>query len=323
MLKNKKNQKEDIYLITGGLGFVGKNLVKFLIKNKKKPYVVDIFEDSIFKDKNKIPFRMNQIFYEKVNLLDKKQVFSIIKRIKPSIIIHLASITDLSRDFVTAHKCIDIIIKGSLILLEACKNISNFKRFIYISSSDIYGNSTPPFNELMLPNPSSPYSVTKLCVENFLILFYQSYKIPFTILRSFNLFGEYQNMNRLIGQLMVQSSFHKDINLTSGEQKREFNYVGNLIDAIISCIATKKTIGEIYNVGCGKSYKIKDIALLVAKFFNNEKNLHFGAIPYRTGEIWDMVCDNSKLMSDTSWIPNIDLLNGLKKTYIWYSKHYR
>jgi len=290
--------KDRKIFITGGAGFVGLNLIEKLVQHKIKPYVTDILEiDNDF-------IKNYDICFYKNDITNRDETLSILKKIQPDFIIHLASMTDLQKNFKNVYRAVDINIKGTLHILEYCSK-NKVNKLIFLSTSDIYGGIKPPFKEDQLSHPASPYSVTKLSAENFILLYGKIYNIPFTILRCFNLYGKYQKTNRLIPYIIDKLSKNEKVELTEGKQKREFNHIENLLDAINLTLKNKKSNGEIINIGNGES-------------ISKEENLIFGAKPYRQNEIWDMYCDNTKAKKILGWFPRISLDKGLELLKLLY-----
>ena len=120
-------------LITGGLGFLGVNLTEKLLQLKNKPYLIDIFPESTFNNNVFIPFKLEDVNYSKIDLNEKEKLMEILKTINPEIIVHAAALTNLSRDYQTAIKTIEINIKGTINLLEAIKEL-NHPKLIFLST---------------------------------------------------------------------------------------------------------------------------------------------------------------------------------------------
>ena len=308
-------------LITGGLGFVGVNLVVKLLENGIKPEILDYIPKGESIETLFVPFKLTDVSFYNVDITDRKNMITTIKSIKPDFIIHLASMTDLTKDFEHAHKTVDINIRGTINLLEGIKDL-RISNFLFLSSSDVYGNVEPPFQENQQIIPASPYSVSKISAEMYCLMFSRVYDFPVTILRGFNLFGKHQRPNRVIPFIILELLQNREVKLTEGKQKREFNFVDNLIDAIFLSLLNTNSQGQIINIGCGKSYSIREIALNIGKELKCVDKLLFGAIPYRPNEIWDMFCDNTKARKILKWEPRIPLEEGIEITLKWYQDNF-
>jgi nucleoside-diphosphate-sugar epimerase len=304
-------------LITGGLGFVGVNLVKKLSDMHVEPTILDFIPDPAKIDKNFIPFNLDSLPFYNLDIRQSEKITKIIQDLSPDFIVHLAGMTNLEKTFEKAELSIDINLKGSLTILKAAQN-PKLSNFVFLSTSDIYGGVDPPFRESQLAQPASPYSASKAAAEMFLMMFHKVYRTPVTILRSFNLYGKYQPSVRLIPFVIEKLIKNEDVPLTKGEQKREFNHVDDLIDAILQSLYIKESQGKTLNIGSGQSISIKEIAMIIAQKMGKVDRLKIGALQYRENEIWDMYCDNSLAKSILKWEPKIGLNEGLEKTIDWY-----
>ena len=126
------------FLITGGLGFVGTNLVIKLLSNKIKPVIIDFLPDEKNSNQDFAPFNMNEVEFYNKDIRNREEILHVVEQVKPDYLIHLASMTNLTKDFQHAHLSVDINIKGSMNLLEAA-NSQKIAKFILLSSSDVYG----------------------------------------------------------------------------------------------------------------------------------------------------------------------------------------
>lgn len=311
-LKDKK------LLISGGLGFVGINLIKKLNKMNIRPIVMASTQNSSLTEESCLDLDSSSLY--KIDLREGDEVTKLVRDIAPDFVIHLAGMTNLEKTFEKAELAIDVNLKGSLAMFKGAKG-KNLKNFVFLSTSDIYGGVEPPFKETQLAYPSSPYSASKASAELFLLMFHNVYNIPVTILRSFNLYGKYQSSDRVIPFIINKLLNDEDVPLTKGEQRREFNYVDDLIDAILRSLIVEDSQGKIINIGCGSSVSIREIALMIAKKLDKIDRLKIGALEYRKNEIWDMYCDNSLAKSILKWEPKVALNDGLDMIIGWFKEH--
>ncbi|MFW9904549.1 MAG: NAD-dependent epimerase/dehydratase family protein [Candidatus Thorarchaeota archaeon] len=307
------------FLITGGLGFVGTNLVSTLLSNNIKPIILDYIPRDVQLDSRYLTFNLNEVEFLNLDLTNQKNLIDTMEKVSPDYIIHLAAMTDLKKNFDSAFLSIEINIKGTLNLLRSVRNIS-LNSFVFMSTSDVYGGIKPPFKENQAVIPASPYSASKASAEMYSLMFSRVFEIPVVVLRSFNLYGKYQKGNRVIPYIIMKLLRGQEVELTGGEQKREFNYVDNIIDAILLSLITPQSNGKIINIGSGKSTSIKEIAQKIAKRFDLVDNLNFGAIPYRKNEIWDMYCDNTLAKTILGWEPVVSLDEGINRTINWFQE---
>jgi len=304
-------------LITGGLGFVGANLTAKLLSHNIKPTILEFIPEDLEIDTRYLPFNLDKIDLINVNIVNQKKIIDTVKNVSPDYIVHLAALTELQKDFQTAFRSVEVNLKGTLNLLQGIKKFP-VTSFVFMSTSDVYGGVNPPFHENQVIIPSSPYSVSKASAELYCLMFNRVFDLPITILRSFNLFGSYQKTNRVIPYIIMKLLKGENVELTKGEQKREFNHIKDLSDAILLSFTTPESQGKIINIGSGHSISIRKIAQKIAEQFDLKGNLKFGAIPYRANEIWDMYCDNTLAKTILGWEPKVNLKEGLTSTIKWY-----
>jgi nucleoside-diphosphate-sugar epimerase len=128
--------------------------------------------------------------------------------------------------------------------------------------------------------------------------------------------------NMLIPELIVSGLLKKDFKATKGEQGREVNFVEDAVEGFVRAACSKKAVGEVINVGCGREYKIKEIIEKVLDLMGRPIEPLLGALPYRENEIWHMYCDNTKAKEILGWKPRHGLEQGLRKTIAWYREMY-
>ncbi len=298
-------------LITGGLGFLGSHLARALVG-----------EEVIILDSHPNDERVRDIS-GKVKIIRASlggDVKKIVRDINADVVFHLGAFTLPYREKSFLGASMEANIRGTANLLEALAE-TNVKKFIYTSSSEVYGSQNiAPFTEKMVPRPTSPYSVTKLAGETYTMFYNDTYGLPATVLRLFNIYGPYQTPNRVIPEVIVSCLKGAPFRMTRGEQTREFNYVDDMVDALV--LASKSDVrGEIINVGCGEGVAIKDVVKKVVTLMD-ARIIVEKTMPYRDNEIWKMFSDSSKSHKLLGWHPKIPLEEGLKRTTEWYKKQW-
>lgn len=291
-----KKKRKGIILITGGTGFFGKNLINRL---KKKDYSLSLFQG---------------------DLTSGKDVKKAIQSVKPTIVYHLGAIVDLSRDFQTAQRCIDTNIKGTLNLLEALKtNIPS--RFIYSSTEEVYGDGALPYREDQLPNPPSPYSVSKIAAESFSRIYARELGFSLFIFRVGTAYGPYQPIDRLIPHVIVRALKNEDIPLNSGRKKRDYIFIDDVIDAFVLAASNDIERGNVtINLGGGIQYSLKEIVYKIIILTNSKSKVVFDAFPDRSSEADEWLLDNQAAYNILGWKPRISIDDGLRRMIKYYKK---
>lgn len=309
-------KKSDSVLITGGAGFIGTNIVNKLI-NLKYSNINLIVKDST--NLQRLKNTLSKINIHKADLLDKEGLQKIVNKVKPSVILHLATYSEY-KDQEVSLKMTDINIKGTLNFLMSTKNI-NYDIFINTGSSSEYGIKKRPMKESDILEPVSFYSATKASATLLCQVFAKEYNKPIVTLRPFSVYGPYEDKKRFIPTIVRAIFKNKPIKLTSGNQRRDFIFVEDVVDIYIKTISHgSKLRGQILNMGTGKEYSNDEVVKTLFRITSKSVKIIKGAYPKRIWDASHWVADISKTKRLLNWKPNNSLLDGLKKTYEWY-KH--
>lgn len=300
-------------IVTGGAGFIGSNLVDKLIQDGHEVTVIDN-ESSDAHDNFYWNEKANNYKY---NVCDYIMCSDVFKRHKPDIVFHLAAEARIQPCIDDPLKAVESNVVGTTTILELCRKYK-VKRLVFSSTSSAYGlkNNTPS-NENMLADCLNPYSATKVAGEEMCKMYSKLYGLETVILRYFNVYGERQPVKGQYAPVIGIFKRQKDLNQSltivgDGEQRRDFVHVSDVIYANILAATkifdewqidgTKQTIyqfGQIYNVGTGINYSIKDIAKMISKDYKH--------IESRVGEARITLADISKIQKQLDWKPKIKL----------------
>lgn len=289
-------------LVTGGNGYLGKQLVSALKKEQADVFIMD----------NQLETNGNSF---NTDITDRDAVAKVIKTIQPEIIFHLAASLHRERNFDRFDHINNVNHHGTFNLLLALKDIP-YQNFIFTSTSEIYGSNTPPFTEQQIPHSASPYSLTKLYAENLISNFSDTYHKHFTILRLFNFFGKDMPANFFIPQMVEALKNDSHFKMTEGGQKRDFLYVDDIVQALILSACHENGHNEIYNVCSGNSVSLKELALEIHNELDSGCDIQFGALPYRENEVWNMVGENKKIKDKLGFKVQYDFKKAIRKLVI-------
>jgi len=306
------------YLVTGGAGFIGSNLVEELIKRGEKVRVIDNF--STGKHQNIQEF-VPRIELVQGDIRNMDRVREAVEGV--DFVLHEAALASVTRSIEHPLATTETNINGTLKVLIAARE-AGVKRIIYASSSSVYGdNPNLPKRESMIPHPLSPYAVSKLSGEYYCQVFYRIYGLETVILRYFNVFGPKQDLVSQYAAVIPKfikamlrgesPSIYGD-----GEQFRDFTFVENVVEANILACGKEKIAGEIFNIGGGKRTTINRLAKLIGKLL--DKNVEPIYTNPRPGDIRHSLADISKAQKLLNYQPHINLEEGLKKTLKWYKE---
>ena len=310
-------------LVTGGLGFIGSNLIKILLKKKyyvvnldKITYASNFYNTKEFKNSKKYKFI-------KCDINDQKKIFSTLKKYKPSCIFNLAAETHVDRSIDNPENFIQSNFVGVYNLLECFKEFSKkYKsKLIHISTDEVYGDIKKNIRskENDKYEPSSPYSATKASADHLIKSFVRTYKLPIIISNCCNNYGPNQFPEKLIPKLIYNIINNKPLPIYGrGKNSREWIYVLDHCEALLK-IFLKGKIGESYNVGTNRNIKNIDMVkklLSVWGIAQNKSKVKY--VKDRPGHDFRYALDSRKIRQKLKWKPKISLDEGLKNTFEWY-----
>ncbi len=314
-------------IVTGGSGFIGTNLVNFLLK--KKFFVVNLDKLTYSSNKYKNILR-NKKNYKliKVDLINKNKLIDIIKRYKPKAIFNLAAETHVDRSIDGPANFIHTNINGTFSLLEALRFLQKKKinpKLIHISTDEVFGDIKKNIrsNEDHKYEPSSPYSASKASADHLVKSYIRTYKIKAVISNCSNNYGPYQFPEKLIPKMISNIFNNKELPIYSkGENSREWIHVEDHCEALFMLYLKGKS-GESYNVGSGINLRNIDLVKKILKVCKNMKikignKTKIKFVKDRPGHDFRYALDNKKIFRQLKWKPKKKFDAGLKETINWY-----
>jgi nucleoside-diphosphate-sugar epimerase len=302
-------------LVTGATGFIGSHLVRRLVDDGVEVHALSSVVSSVY------PVRLaplrDQITLHGGNLSDRSAMDSVVAEVQPTHVFHLGAYTHVGKSWQRVDECIQTNVQGTVNLLQALDG-SEYRRFVYLGTSEIYGDIDVPFREDAVVNPISPYSVSKYAGERYCRMFHQGRGWPVVMIRPFNAYGPAQTPDRVIPEIIGRALRGDELKMTKGLQTREFNYVEDLADGIIRAGTVDGIEGELFNLGCGEEISMRDLAAMILELLGNPIEPKFGALPERPTEIMRMFCDNTRARELLGWSPRHTLRDGLAETIEWY-----
>ena len=293
------------YLVTGGAGFIGSNLVDFLIMGRHEVVVMDN-ESAVSNEQ----FYWNPDCIEaKIDICDYDQMQGWFRGV--NCVCHMAAESRIQPAIENPTKAAQTNVAGTCNVLQAART-HNVERVIYSSTSSAYGlKNIPPLTEEMSNDCLNPYSVTKVAGEELCKMYYQMFDLQTVILRYFNVYGDRQPLKGqyapVIGIFLRQVANNEPMTIVGdGKQRRDFTHVADVVRANwLAAISHNPNIfGETFNVGVGKNYSILDIANMIGNDY-----IH---IPERPGEARETLADISKIEKYLTWKPRIKLDQAIK-----------
>lgn len=337
MTSNKK------ILITGGAGFIGSTLVKYILENTSND-VINL--DALTYAGNRLSLtgldNHERYYFEHLNICDAKSVESVLQRHRPNIVIHLAAESHVDRSIKGPADFLKTNIMGTFNLLERCREYwsgmasceRNDFRFHHVSTDEVYGDLPHPDQDIRSSDkkfveespykPSSPYSASKASSDHLVRSWHRTYGLPTLITNSSNNYGPYQFPEKLIPVAIINALNQREIPVFgNGNQIRDWLYVEDHADALYT-VATRGQVGETYNIG-GNSEKrnirvVEEICKALDEFIPAGKP-HSSLIAYvadRPGHDLRYAVNAEKIRKELGWTPSYAFETAIRNTVRWY-----
>lgn len=308
------------YLVTGGAGFIGSNIVDELIRRGHNVIVLDNLsagkEENLANVRAKIDFRIDSI-------TDLAAVQAAAKG--ADYVIHLAARTSVPRSVQNPLETNSVNIDGTLNVLVAARD-AKVRRLVYAASSSAYGETpTLPKIETMQPAPISPYGVTKYVGELYSQVFGRVYGLENVSVRFFNVFGPRQDptsqYSGVLSRFMLAVIEGKQpVIYGDGEQSRDFTYIDNIVDETLRACEAKDASGMVFNGGTGARINLNDVLKLLGKITGNKIEPKYD--PPRAGDIRHSQADVTLANGVLGYKPLVNFEEGLRRTWDWYKANY-
>jgi len=313
-------------LVTGGVGFIGSNFVRYLFENSPGYHIIvldaltyagntDNIPESIKKDSRFTFWHGNVRNVELVNELVSKS----------DIVIHFAAESHVARSIFDNTIFFETDVLGTQVVANAVlKHYDSVERFIHISTSEVYGTALEiPMTEGHPLNPASPYASAKAGADRLVYSYCLTYEIPAIIVRPFNIYGPNQHLEKVIPRFITGALLDERLTIHgSGENTRDWTYVEDLCQALDKVVhmSLDKVKGQVINLGSGKEIAIKDIAEVTLDKLNKPKSLitHLGDRP---GQVKRHISSTDKALEILHWKAETDFSEGITKTIRWYQQN--
>ena len=311
-------------IVTGGLGFIGSNLIDLLIS--KKYSVINLDKISYSSNFFNLKDYKNHTKYKFIKCdLNSKKIQDILMKYKPICIFNLAAETHVDRSIDGPKNFINSNVLGTFNLLEAFKVFSSkYKsKLIHISTDEVYGDVLKGrSDENFSYKPSSPYAASKAASDHLVYSYIRTYKIPAVISNCSNNYGPKQHPEKLIPKLIYNIINNKELPIYGkGKNSREWLHVKDHCMALFK-VFEKGKIGEFYNIGSNKNLNNIQITKMLLKIAKNfipiGNNVKIKYIADRPGHDQRYALNSNKIKKKLNWKPQIKFDNGLKETFLWY-----
>ena len=304
------------YLVTGGAGFIGSNLVDALVGRGDRVRVLDDFSTG----------RRENLTARDVEVVEGDlRDAVVVRRAVAGVhgVFHQAALRSVPRSVDDPLSSNQVNVTGTLVLLLACRD-AGVRRVVYASSSSVYGDDPAlPKVETLPTRPISPYAISKLAAEHYCQTFARLYGLETVSLRYFNVFGPRQNpeskYSAVIPRFLAQALAGEPLEVHGdGEQSRDFTYIDNVVDANLAAASAPAAAGEAFNVGCGNRVSLLEIIGRLEKILGHPVARRH--TPARAGDVPHTQADVSKAEKLMGYVPQVDFDEGFRRTVDYFRR---
>ena len=308
------------YLVTGGAGFIGSNIVHTLVDAGNRVRVLDNLSTGREGNLSDIAGKIELV---KGDIRDVETVKKAVAGVR--YVLHLAALPSVSRSVADPVSTNNVNIGGTLNILVQARD-AGVERVVFSSSSSVYGDlPVLPKREDMMPTPRSPYALSKLTGEHYGRMFFHLYGLKTFSLRYFNVYGPRQNPKSQYAAVIPKfiealsagrpPTIHGD-----GGQTRDFTFVDDVVNANLCCCkAPEKAAGGVFNVGGGRRVSVNDLAKKMMEIMGRHvEPVHDAPQP---GDVRDSQADYTRAAELLGWGAKVVFDEGLRRTIDWFTRH--
>ncbi len=311
-------------VVTGAGGFIGSHLTEELVR-------MDAHVKAIVHYNSRNEWGLLELLEK--NVLDKVEVvpgditdpFFLRNVTKGTdVVFHLAALIGIPYSYVSPENYVDVNIRGTLNVLQACLD-NDVGKIVHTSTSETYGTAEyTPIDETHPLKGQSPYSATKIGADKIAESYFRSFDLPVAIIRPFNTFGPRQSARAIIPTIITQALTKDEVHIGSRTPVRDLTYVKDTVRGFIEIGVSKKSLGEVINIGTGSGVTIGELLNRILgilgkkdiRIFEDEERIR----PDKS-EVMELICDNSKAKRLLGWSPQYTLDEGLAETIEWMRKY--
>jgi len=299
-------------LVTGGAGFIGTNLVRYLAE--RNDFQVIVLDDlSVVPSARRLP---PGIDFRRGDFTDARTLADALDGI--DVIVHLAALSGVMDSVVDPAPSFAINVAGSFHLLEAARRAGVGNIIVASTGGALLGEVTPPISEAMAPSPLSPYGATKLAMEGYCSAFAGAYGLACAALRFSNIYGPYSAHKKSVVAAFIKKALsgEKLVVYGDGTQRRDYLFVGDLVRGIEAAIRQRVT--GTYQLGSGRGTSLLELMAALEEVSGHRLSVDYQ--PARRGEVHSTWCDISKAGREFGYVAPTPLAEGLRPTWNWFAE---
>lgn len=309
-------------MITGGAGFMGSNVVQYLLKKYPKCDILNFDKLTYCGNLENLHDIEKNPHYKFVrgDIADQKKVEEVFKEFQPDAVLNYAAETHVDRSIMQPKAFLETEIIGTYTLLEAVRTHGT-EKFIQVSTDEVFGSTEEgSFNEKSPFLPNSPYAAAKAGADHLCRAYFVTYHTPVIVTHSCNFYGPYQYPEKFISLGITNLLEGKSLPVYGdGANRREWIFTVDHCRAL-DVILQKGKIGEVYNIGTGAEFANIEIAKKICQLLEvGEDKIEF--VKDRPGHDWRYAIDHTKITRELGWQPEVDFGEGLRQTVEWYKNN--
>lgn len=301
-------------LLTGATGFIGSHLTRKLVDSGCRVSVLARPSSDFWRIQDIL--KKVEVINADLNNLEPDKIQSSLSGTQ--IIFHLGA-TGINPNKQDPPAITQTNVMGTLAILRLA-HLLKIERFVYCGSCFEYGQGNL-LGENTPPNPTSEYGASKASAWILVNTFHQKYNLSVVSLRPFTAYGPFEAPYRLVPYVISSMINTKDIQLTGGEQKRDFVFVEDVVEGFCAAAVSPGIEGETFNLATGQAVSIKEVVSMILELTGSRARPLFGALPYRASELWLQSGDPSKARNKLGWSARTTLKDGLEKTIFWFKEN--
>lgn len=307
-------------LVTGGLGFVGTNIIHYL--HARTNYQIHVFDrpnPANILERHPVMRLGNRVTFYPGDLLDKVSIDQAVK--DADFVVHLAALTHARESLADPIRVFETNVMGTAYFLESSRKYG-VRRFIQFSSSEVYGNHIAgrPMDESHPINPVTPYAASKVAGDRLAYAYWESFRLPVVIVRPFNMYGPYQTPDKMIPLFIKHLVSEKPITLNNGgRSRRDFIFITD-VACVVNRLLTApedEVCGEVFNIGTGKATTVRGIAKRLVRLLHKHPSLVVSKENAVT-ETMNNIGVSKKIRFGLRLKPFLSVSRGLEQTLAWY-----